>query len=224
MSFATYAVIKAAVQKQLDLEDETFITDAELMNYCNQAVHEAESIIHSIYEDYFLDSEGITLANGTSEYSLPSDIYALKIRALIYDNGSTKYPVKRMRSKAFEQIPHVQAGDEYTYLITNDATSGLKLKLYPTPAESGAYLTLWYLRNAATIDADADVVDIVEFRAFIEKYMIMKCLQKEGHPGLVAAAADFEAEKKLMIESLTNRVPDNDDQVEMDLSFYREHN
>jgi hypothetical protein len=51
----------------------------------------------------------------------------------------------------------------------------------------------------------------------------MKCLAKEGSPKLDMAVQDFTAEKQLMVETLTERVPDDDNTIEMDASFYWDH-
>lgn len=230
MSFATYAQIKNYVERAIDIEDEVFIQKSELMDYCNQAIHEAESIILKMNEDYFKTKASLNLVVAQADYDLPSDIYADKIRRIIYsDGGTNKYTIKRLRkSTRFEDILFVEAGEDYAYDITNSAAAGRKITFYPTPAANEtATVIIWYIRNAKLMtDPTATItetLDIPEFRAFIEKYMIMKCMAKEGHPGFPIAVADFESEKQLMIDSLSDRVPDDDNTVEMDLTHYLEH-
>jgi hypothetical protein len=43
----TYAELKSYLQKELDLEDETFITDDEFLSYFNEAVDMVEAAIHN---------------------------------------------------------------------------------------------------------------------------------------------------------------------------------
>jgi hypothetical protein len=221
----SYSEIKSKVEDDLDIKDELFITTDELMGYCNEAIDEAEAEIQGIYEDYFLTSESIDLVSGTSEYALPTDIYANKIRALIYSNGSTIYPVKRLKgSKEFVTLPLVQSGDDYRYILKNTAGTGPRLVLYPASREtSSSVLTIWYIRNAARITDDSDTCDIPEFANFIMQYMKVRCYEKEGHPNLDFAVAALEKQRKLMVDTLTGMVPDGDDEVERDLSFYEEH-
>jgi hypothetical protein len=215
----TYGELKSMLLKELDLEDEKFITEDELLNYFNTAIDEVESAIHTIYEDYFLHNETIGLVSGQAEYDLPEDIYAQKIRALLYnDNGTKKYFVKRV--KKLEETMWVENEDYYRYLILNSPQTGIKAKLFPTPQETNNNLTIYYLRNAKRFEEDTDVCDIPEFTHVIVQYVRWKCLSKEGHPQTQVALADLDRMRQDMIETLTARVPDEDNFVMMDTSFY----
>lgn len=215
----TYSELKSALQKELDLEDETFITAAEFLNYFNEGVDEVEAEIHNIYEDYFLTVGSISLVSGTQDYSLPSDIFAQKIRKILYNDGASKrYPITRLKN--LEKIPHVEATDSYQYLIVNTTASGLKIRFYPTPAETNSNVSIYYLRNAKRFSADADVCDIPEFTPVIIQYVRWKCLSKEGHPDAPSAREEYLRMKQGMVDTLTARVPDEDNTIEKDLSFY----
>lgn len=217
----TYAELKANLQKELDLEDETFITADEMLNYFNEAVDLVESAIHTIYEDYFLTSSSIFLVNGTQTYDLPTDIYAQKIRKILYsDGGAMKYEIKRI--KKLENTMFFQTPDLYSYVIKNSSTVGLKIAFYPTPSETSSNITMWYIRNAAKFAVDTDVCDIPEFTAVIVQYVRWKCLNKEGHPDTQQAAQDLMMMKQEMVDTLTARVPDEDNFIEQDMKFYRD--
>lgn len=229
MAFATYLQIKTKVEKDLDLEDEDFIQDDEMLGYCNEAIHEAESIILRLCEDYFLDQIPLALVSGTKTYALPDDIYGDKIRKLVYSNGQDIFVVKRLRyTNQFEDLAWMDAqgsiaNPAYQYLITNDVTDGRLIAFYPTPQVSGAYCTLWYIRKARVVALDADVVDIPEFRSFIEQFIKVRCYEKEMNPKLTFAIKALETERQVMIESLRNRFPDDETEVPADMSFYQEH-
>lgn len=217
----TYGEIKASLQKELDIEDETFITPEELLKYANEAVEMVSSSIHSIYEDYFLAEAPMTLVSAQAEYSLPSDIYAQKIRHLRYSDGYSRiYEVKRIQQ--LKDIAHIQNEDLYQYLLTNNSASGVKLKLYPTPQENSSNLTMYYLRTAKRFAVDADVCDIPEFSAVVVQYMRWKCLAKEVHPDAEAALRDLNNMRLEMVETLTARVPDEQNIIPIDTSFYRD--
>lgn len=225
MSFATYGEIKTKVLQELDLEDETFVQPIEMLGYAREAIHEAESLILNTCEDYFLDKVVIDLVAGQAEYDLPSNIFADKIRKVVYKAANEIYTLRRFRhSQSFEMMENVTPGDYYRYIVTNDAVAGRKMTLFPTPLQNitGA-LTVWYIRNALQPSIDSDVVDIPEFRSFVEKYMSMRCMQKEIHPALSLAQAAVEAEKQLMITTLQNRFPDDDTEIERDMISYWEH-
>lgn len=218
----TYSELKTYLQKELDLQDETFITPDEFMSYFNEAVDMIESSIHNIYEDYFLTSTPLTLVNAQFQYDLPTDIYAQKIRKILYSNGgSLKYEIRRV--KKLEEILYIQAPDLYSYLIQNDATSGLKINLYPTPLEDTTYITIWYIRNAKRFTTDTDVCDIPEFTNVLVQFVRWKCLSKEGHPDAQQAASDLDRMRSEMVDTLTARIPDEDNWVIKDMSFYRDY-
>lgn len=217
----TYADLKSYLEKELDLEDETFITDQEMQGYFNEAVDMIEAAIHNIYEDYFLTQAVFPITANTAGYALPSDIYAQKIRKILYnDNGSLKYEIRRL--KKLEDILYIQSTDLYAYVILNSSTSGLQLTLYPTPQDTNSNITMWYIRNAKRFTADTDVCDIPEFSNVLVQFVRWKCLNKEGHPDTVQAASDLDRMRQEMVDTLTARVPDEDNFVLKDTTFYRD--
>lgn len=221
----TYGELKSNLQKELDLEAEDFITPIELLNYFNEAVDMVESTIHTIYEDYFLTSAPVSLVSGTPGYVLPTDIYAQKIRGMFYSNGSTNiFEVKRIKNLAELSYLNLTANalNTYRYLITNDSTAGLKVIFYPTPNETNTNMTMWYLRNAKKFAVNSDVCDIPEFTAVIIQYARWKCLDKEGHPSTMMAAATLQQLRQEMVDTLTARVPDEDNTIIADFSHYNE--
>lgn len=228
MSTMTYLQIKTKVQNDLDLIDEQFITAAEMLGYCNEAIAKAESLVHGLYEDYFLASAYLPIVAATQTYSLPSDIYANKIRKMFYDNspgalGGTKYTIRRVRK--MEELPFlIQTGTVfYKYLLTNTAAAGPKIAFYPPPAEtSTTNITLWYIRDAKRMTGDSDTCDIPEFVEYVIQYMKMRCYEKEGHPNLEVAKRDVATLEKDMQETLTNMVDDDDTEILLDWSFYQD--
>ena len=217
-----YSELKALLQKELDIEAETFITPIELLGYFNEGVDMVESAIHTIYEDYFLSTTPLTFVSGTFQYSLPSDIYAQKIRQLWYnDNGSKNYEIRKV--KQLSEIQTVKPNDLYKYMLTNSSTGGLKVNIYPTPTESNSNGIFWYIRNAARFTgADTDVCDIPEFTSVVVQYVRWKCMNKEGHPDTVMALQDLANMKQLMVDTLTARVPDEHNEIIQDVSFYND--
>ena len=228
MTYWTYAEIKAKIENDLDLKQETFITPEEMMGYCNEAIDEAESEIHTLYEDYFLTKANIALVNGTAEYSLPTNIYANKIRAIVYDNGSETYAIKRF--KEFDKFLDIALTNRYVtdqwyryIIVNNSATAGMKIYLVPKAREtSSTNITVWYIRNANKITLDADKVDIPEFANFIIQYMKVRCYEKEGNPNLPKAIQDLEQQRKQMIDTLTAMIPDAENELEKDFTYYEE--
>jgi hypothetical protein len=228
--YPTFSEIETRVRRELDLIDEPSVTQSELISYCNQAIDVAESEIHSLYEDYFLKKASISLVSGQKEYALPSDIYAAKIRAIIYNVNNQIYEVMRMVDKRmFEKIIRTEnysSNQPYRYILLNDsASSGIKLYLFPTPQETTTNaLTVWYLRNANRIVNPSDVIDIPEFSNFVvAKIKWLIAINKPGIMDAQSAAMDVQTQLTLMQESLQNRTPDDWTQVVMDMDAYEEH-
>ena len=226
----TYEQIEDKVLVDLNLQDETIVTTgvgSQMMGFCNEAIHVAESLIMNLCEDYFKTSEYLALEEGTADYSLPTDIYADKVRRVIYANGAQIYQIKKMW-RTYSEIDAAiimanQVGTIYSHMLVNSLSGGRKLRLYPPSKETSSQnVTIWYIRSARRITALSDVVDIPEFHTFIEKYMKMMCYFSEGHPDYEAAKAEMEEEKKLMIDSLSTREPDDDSEAEADFSHYME--
>lgn len=226
MKYWTFAEIRTKVLRDLDLEGETFITDAELLGYANEAIDEVERQILTLCEDYFLSRGTLTLVPGQEEYDIPTDIYGMKIRKIIYRSGTQVWNLVRLRNwnklSIYETEMSTPTGtQQYGFFILN-AVSGQKPKilLTPTPTEAGAYLQIWYLRNANELTGDASVCDIPEAINYVLAYIKMKCMEKELHPNLAKAIQDVEQQKTDTIAALSEMYPDNENTVEPDYRLY----
>lgn len=335
MKLWTYGQVRQKIEADMDLEDETFIKPNELAGYCNEAIDAAEAEIMKINEDYFLTRAYLAMNLGQTEFPLPDDMYAQKIRGLLYNDGSLLYGVKRIRgSLKFDILMNMnqfRPTDYYAYILMNGVQGAQStIELVPpsreTAAASAKRLTLYYIRNAKRVpligeftnrvdftgdmisgsptDAfmipnhglksgdvihiepadsttpafgaagtlywvtvistsefkvstslldyklgnflsfssgnsdqnyyfdvqvdqtiqDATVLDIPEFTSFLLQFMKVRCYEKEPDPRYDAAVQALIAHQKQMIDTLTERTPDNDNTVELDLSAYREHN
>jgi hypothetical protein len=210
------------VKLDLGLEDETFITAAEFLGYLNEGIDEAEAEIHKLYEGYFKTSAKISATSGTAAYSLPADIYANKLMHVDYDEGSntTRYKVWRIKDRLKSDV---EPDDDYQYDIENSTSAGPQIVFYPAPRFTNAtYITLYYIRNAARLAAEGDDIDIPEFANFLIQYVKVRCLEKENHPLLQKAVMDLEQQRRQMTTTLSTMIPDPDEGLEMDMSFYEE--
>ncbi len=216
----TYLEAKDKIERDLDLAEESFIDDVEMLGYFNEAIDEVEADVHNLYEDYFKTKAALSLVSGTAEYAMPSDIFANKIRLVQYVNGPVKYPVGRIR---LNQIAAVQDGDDFLYdIIHTSADDGVELVFYPTPAESGAFVTIWYIRNANRLTTDASKIDVPEAINFILQHVKVRCMEKETHPLLAKAVQDLERQRAQLKTTLSMMVPDEDAMIPGDFSFYEE--
>jgi hypothetical protein len=98
MEYPTLLDLKTRVKQRLDLEDEEFIVDSELTYYFREAVDYVESEIHklNIEDQYFETVAPLAVVSGVADYTLPSDIYANKIKRVIHNRQDDIYEIKRM--------------------------------------------------------------------------------------------------------------------------------
>lgn len=225
MKFWLYSEIKAKVMRDLDLEGETFIQPSEMLGYANEAIDEVERQIHILYEDYFLTRSVITLVPGQELYDIPANIYALKIRSIIYRNGTQVWKLDRLSnaqklSYYEEQASNSSATQQYGYFIINSIVGQPQIILTPTPSEAGAFLQLWYIRNANELTVDSSICDIPEAANYVIAYIKMKCMEKDLHPNLQKAIADVEQQRADTLATLTQMYADNENKIDADYSLY----
>lgn len=222
MELLTYSNIKEKIENDLDLIDEDFISETELLGYMNEALADAQAVIHTLGLEatYFLKNDTINLVSGTSDYAYPSDIYAMKIRKMFYVNGNNKYLINRVRD--LNTVQDFVASDDYQYLPVN-VTAGPRIRLFPTPAETGSYVDVWYIRNVrklTTSTAGTNTCEIPECVNFLFQHVKMRCYEKEGNPLLMKAIDDVKKQHDLMVQILQEMVPDEDNEIQPNLSFY----
>ena len=219
----TWLEIKTKVQNDLDLIAEDFISEAELLDYANEAIDECEAEIHTIYEDYFMTQATLSVVQGTQEIDVPSDIYADKIRKIFTPTIGSREAYDVMRIRNLREIPRIQAEEDYRYVLVNNLDNGAtSIRIYPTPRESFT-ADIWYLRNAKRLAVDADQCDIPEFVLYVLQFMKQRCYEKEGHPNVMKAMQDTARLKEKMRGVLANRVDDDDNKIIPDLSFYYDY-
>lgn len=231
MQYETNLTLIARVQDDLDLTGETLVNKSDILNFLNEGIDVAEGHILELNEDYFLTKTTLSLVQGTSEYSLPSSIYAQKIRGIVYSNGQDRYPVKRVRGRnlftILKDIDQNGSADQYRYMLYNDTnTAGVKLALYPTSREtSSTVMTIWFLRNATKLTSTtvSQDCDIPECTYFLIAYAKMRCVEKLNDRPLEQYRSEMLRLQERMVSVLTKQVPDNDDELIGDVEHYWEH-
>ena len=231
MIYKTVGQILNKVRRETDTEVEDFIQPEEFIDYVQDAIDEAEAAIHRLgYEDeYFLTQSTLTFQQGEQEVSLPEDIYASKIRAIVYHKNNDIYEIKRVRGRLkFENVAFTNKYgtgiDQIRYMLVNrSAEEGVRVMLLPAPTTTTSDVTVWYIRNANTVTTLNDIVDLPEFYTFVYRYVKYRVLDKENGPSADIAKSELEEERQRMIETLTEQVPDGDaGEIERDFSFYEE--
>lgn len=224
--------IRDQVIDDLDLQEEDFVTETDLNRFINEAIEEAESEIHTIYEDYFLsETDAIAITSGQEYVDYPSDVFANKIRKIVFaenlSESAETFEVKRIKNLAKAKLDEiVDQSQSYPVLHwtpINKAGIGRKIRIFPKSSRSG-YLYIFYIRNAAKLVNDTDVCDIDEFERFIVQYVKTRVYLKDGDPRASDSLALEERFRKNMVESLTDAVPDENNELEQDTEFYEDSN
>lgn len=215
----TWAQLEAEIRRETNTEGEDFYQDAELLAWCNDAIDEAAAEIVGLYDKY-LETEGyLALTTGSSEVELPADIYANKITGIYYMNGDLQYEIKPMKRRG--EMLGVGLNDCYRYRVLN-GTEGRKIKLYPESREtSTTNVVINYVRNPGDIALGTDTIDIPIADNFIKRWIKDRMMEKEVGIQEWPTGAVLN-EKRIMVEALNNMIPDENDEIGMDLSFYEE--
>jgi exonuclease VII small subunit len=222
----TWAQVKEKIKNDLDLNKEVFVRAQELLEYCNEAIDEAESEIHALNQDYFRKETTLSVVQDQGYVSAPADLFGHMIREIVYDDGSELYRVSRVTEQSpllysQNQLRYTTQSD-YRWYMVNEAAGDLRIKITPVPRNSGAFLKVAYIRQANRVEQDSDIVDLPEAYGFI--FQKIKCLiyEKEVHPNLESGLMKLEQARTNMQGVLANAIPDNDNMVLPDLSIYDE--
>jgi hypothetical protein len=216
---------------EMDTEDEDFIQDAELWGYFNTGVTIIESELVKLgLRDMYLKKEAlISAVAGTSDYPIPTDIVANKIRKVVYRNGLLVYTVSPARYEGSfedEDVQNLYAPNEYyNFQIYKVAELNIfRISPKASVSVSNAFRIIYHAKlNRYTADAvDCDVPDVCY--EFLLSYVRYRIYGKEiGHPNTMGERADMQNLLGLMRETLQNQVADPDmDLMDSDTSHYEE--
>jgi hypothetical protein len=229
---STLADLRQAVVNDLDLQDDDFIAATDLNRWIRDGVKAAERKIHTIYEDYFLTDVEVDITYGQTFVDYPVDIYANKIRKIVFKDGVSGANVQSHEVKKVKDILNAISRDIYNDQTTNpilqwspsnSLASGRKIRLHPANGRTGK-LIIYYIRNARDLILDSDICDIDEFETYVIRYAKTLAYLKDGDP----RAEDIKLlEKEIEIEitsTLSDMAPDDNNQVELDMSHYKDSN
>lgn len=219
---STWLELKTEIMDEYDLNEEVFISPTELMRAANAAIEDIEKNIHALDDQgskYFHNDMSVPLVTAESYIALPTDIYANKVTGIFYNDGSTKYEIKPIMD--LEEIQDIQPNDFYRYRIVSDSVNGMRVKIYPASREtSSANVTMFYRRKANRITGDSSVIDIPEGQAFIKQFVIDVAVNKERMTPNAPESAALSTRRQQLLDSLTNQIDDENNEVLVDYSHY----
>lgn len=219
---STLLQLMTYVKADLDLDtpdgEHPFISNDEIKRHIRSAVKKCSSIIHNLYEDYYLTSAALSVFAGTANYALPTGIYANKIRRIIFDDGSNSYRIDRIHD--VNELPLIDSSEDYRYILFNAVNP--MITFYPTIRETSATnIRVYHIRQTKELLLDGDICDIPEFEDFVLADAKFRCMFKDfANPIRADLKQEMEEQKELMIQSLTNRQPDDQTDIRGDMTHY----
>lgn len=236
----TFAELKEDILDDLDLSDEDFVRNRELVARFNDAIEEAEAVYMNQNQDYFLTSAKLIntktptvsygLVDGQADYFLPTNLYGNKVRELVYNDGINIYKINLLRGvNKFASLENLEANSDNNsdmlryILVNNSASEGTKIKLIPTPKETGNYVTVHYIRQSDRMPypyVGTEVIDLPMFYKYFKASVKAQLAMKEGHPRLQAIINEWQYFRELMINTTAEKTADDANEMIMDTSSY----
>jgi len=152
--------LRLLTRQRADMENSQFITDDEWRRMLNRSYAELYDLIvtSANSEDYFLNTNTISLVSGTDSYDLPGDFY--KSRGVDLNSGSNKVPLRRYNfsernvgglfSVASDMRYHLQ-GNKIFFNPTPSTSDTVTLFYIPTPRKFFEYTTTAITRGSTTM-------------------------------------------------------------------------
>lgn len=221
MRYWTWGEIREKIEDEFDLQEEPdMLSEGELCGYLNDAIDSIEQFF--VARKYFLSATTIAMVAGQRDYDLPTDIYANKIKKLIYDYNEIK-PIKDLSKITI--VESLSGVGDFCYILINSG-SRPKIRILPTPQESGT-MDLYYVRNAARIEEDGDddqEIDIPEANLYIIEHLRREIYRKEKNWMMVEKCDQRLKELKISFEDALDAQTDDDNNfIEPDTSFLEDH-
>jgi hypothetical protein len=208
----TLQEFKDKIELEHDLQEESFISETEMINYINEGIDWAESIVISLYEDYYLDqSDWTALAD---EVTMPTYIYANKLRRVeVSEDSEGTRPLQLFKNSTLEPY-------KVAYNVFHKQSESPKIVFENIP-DQYTYYRLTYTRNAnRVVDAD-DIIDLPEVAAYhAMQFVKRRCYQKEKDPMAFQSSEEIMVMAKALEDTLSNIVDDGSDQLQADMTFY----
>jgi len=177
MATFTESDLRTRARRRADMENSTFVTDAEIQDYLNSSISELHDFMVKSYEDYFVSEQTYNAPLATRGENLPDDFY--KALGVDYNSGGI---TSTLRAYSFTErniynTPYavIDRLAEPMYKI-----EGNKIKLIPGNSQSGT-ITLYYVPQALQFSDTISEVDnvIPGFEEYVVVSTAIRMLMKE---------------------------------------------
>ena len=177
MATYTESDLRTRARRRADMENSTFVTDAEIQDYLNSSISELHDYMVKSYEDYFVSEQTYNAPLATGGANLPDDFY--KALGVDYESGGITSTLKAysFTERNVYNTPYavIDRLAEPMYKI-----EGTKIKLIPGNSQSGT-ITLHYVPLATQFSATVTEIEnvIPGYEEYVVVATAIRMLMKE---------------------------------------------
>jgi hypothetical protein len=177
MATYTESDLRTRARRRADMENSTFVTDAEIQDYLNSSISELHDYMVKSYEDYFVSEQTYNAPLATGGANLPDDFY--KALGVDYDSGGITSTLKAysFTERNVYNTPYavIDRLAEPMYKI-----EGTKIKLIPGNSQSGT-ITLHYVPLATQFSSTVTEIEnvIPGYEEYVVVATAIRMLMKE---------------------------------------------
>jgi hypothetical protein len=175
----TLSSLRTRVRERADMENSTFVEDAELNQYINSSYQELYDLLVASFEDYYTGAPtSFTIASGSNTYTLPSDFY--KLRGVDCSIDGVNYYTMQPFDFANRNNFNNSVGVLNAYQFQNQyRLVGSKIYITPEDNAVGSY-RIWYVPRATVLTSDSSTLDGINgWEEYVVVDAARKCLAKE---------------------------------------------
>lgn len=182
-STVALSVLRTRAKQRADMENSSFVSDAEWLSYINASAAWLYDLLVKAYdEDYYLTSTTFTTSTATS-YSLDDDLdltdfYKLRGVSIVPATGE-ELPLKRYTFGDRGRTNNLYSSSRLGRSALRYRLSGRNIELKPTP-QSGQTIKLWYIPSITPLVGDTTTIDGINgWEEFVVINAAIMALNKE---------------------------------------------
>jgi hypothetical protein len=203
MAQPTLLQLRTRARQRANMENSTFVTDAEFNSYINEAIADLrDKMISKVGADYFASTQSYTLINGTENYALPNDFYKV---LYVEQQGIDQLYYKMRRFEVSERSLGASPISYYAPEIKYRLTAN-NITFTPVNQLGGILVRLTYVPVPTELSADIDTLN--GYNGW-ETYPILlaarKALAKEE-----SNVSDIDTELQMLIQRIESMADNRD--------------
>lgn len=182
----TLATLRTRCKERADMENSTFISDAEWNRYISASYAELYDLLIKAQPDFYRAEQTITGDGTTSDFAVATSPQYYGTIRVDYQESTGNYWALKYASgneaNYFDYINSQGPAEVYHFVYNTSTPSTPMIRLIPTPGNNETYRHVYTVAPADLTD-DADIVDGVSgWEEYIVIDAAIKALTKEESP------------------------------------------